>query len=208
MADATDILQILSVISAAFPNYQEQPQTPEVYLQLLGDMDTALLKVAVLQCCSEPGRKFAPTVGEIRGAAAELTRLANHVPSSYEAWQEVQQSFRGMGKPWSHPLVKQAVDIFGWHNLGMSENPVADRARFIEAYEQLLHQGEREQTMLPAVRRYIEENTPLRLDMGEAPALPTAGNDEAPAPEFVPAPDGVALKIRTVLARLKMERSK
>jgi hypothetical protein len=205
MADAKDILQVLVVITAAFPNFHPKDETPEVYLQLLADIPADELKIAVVQCCTESGRAFAPSIGEIRGAVAELRRVTAGVPTKYEAWQEVTASFEHPERPWSHPLVKEAVDQIGWWDMGHSENQAAERARFLDAYDRLLKREERRQTMLPAVREYIAEHTPLMLDTGSEARLP-ARSDDAPAPDYSPAPAGVSEQIKSVLARTRRVR--
>ncbi len=171
MATLLDIAQILSVISAAYPNFTVTEKTTEVYHQILSDIPTDELKAATLHCISESGRKFAPSVGELRGAVAELRGFSNNIPSSFEAWQEVgrQISINGgdFGKPvWSHPLVEKTVNAIGWRNLRMSENEVADRARFIQCYEQFAERTQRENIMLPEVRGFLEVNGAIL----EAPA--------------------------------------
>ena len=168
MADALDIAQILSLMSAAFPNFQMKPETPELYLQLLGDIPADELKPAVLQSVSEAGRKFAPSVGEIRGMVSQMRMSVANVPSAYEAWQEVLSEIRSTGSyrrpEFKHPLVERAVETMGWRNLCLSENQVADRARFLQAYEQLVERAAREDMLLPEVRGYIEERGGKLLD--------------------------------------------
>lgn len=57
---------------------------------------------------------------------------------------------------WSHSLIGQAVrGIGGYAALCASENPTADRARFIEAYNSYLCRSRDEKAMLPEVRRMI-----------------------------------------------------
>ena len=160
MAEQREVAQIVAMIAAAYPNFNLSEMTVEVYFQILKDIPTDMLKAATMQAISEPGRKFAPSVGEIRGAVAEIVRTASGVPSSYEAWKEVLDQVRKtghVGKPvFSHPLVHKAVQVFGWRELCLSENVVSDRARFIEAYEQLSSRNLTEMMTLPVVKNYIE----------------------------------------------------
>jgi hypothetical protein len=126
----------------------------------LQDLPADLLKAATLQCLSEAGRAFAPSVGEIRGAAVEIQRRIAGLPTSYQAWQEVlsQMAENGgdFGNPeWSHPLIEATVKTLGWRNLRMSDNQVADRANFVRAYDQLSARTMSDDTMLPQVRDYI-----------------------------------------------------
>ena len=163
MCNQTDIAQIIGMLSAAFPNYKVSEYTPSVYYETLKDIRSDELKAAVLHCVSQPGRAFAPSIGEIRGAVGELRKYSANLPSSYQAWQEVLTQMRenggDHGNPvWSHPLVERAVKTMGWRELRMSENQTADRARFLQCYEQLSERAEREDLLLPEVRGYLEVN--------------------------------------------------
>lgn len=163
MATERDIAQVVSVIATAYPNWQPAPNTPELYFKLLGDIPTDELKAAVLHCVAEAGRKFAPSIGEIRGAVGVIRTKSTNLPSAYEAWQEVITQIRDnggdFGKPvWSNPLVERAVRSIGWRELRFSENQAADRARFIQCYEQLTERATQEDIMLPEVRGFIEAN--------------------------------------------------
>jgi hypothetical protein len=98
------------------------------------------------------------------------------IPSSYNAWQEVCKQINDnggeFGKPvFSHPIIEQAVKALGWRNLRMSENPTADRARFIEAFEQLAGRAEKESMLIPEVRGFIEGQKVNALPAGEMQAL-------------------------------------
>lgn len=160
MATANDIQQIINMFLAAFPNFKPSELTPEIYFQTLQDIPSDELKVAVLHCLTEAGRAFAPSIGEIRGAVSDLRRASANVPSVYDAWQEVCREFSltgSYGAPsFTSPLIDRVVKNLGWRNLCMSENQVADRARFVQAYEQLLERATREDMLLPEVRGYIE----------------------------------------------------
>ena len=168
MATEKEIAQIIGLISAAYPNWSPTDLTAEVYYQVLHDLDAEELKAAALQCVSENGRKFAPSVGELRGAVADLRRAYLNIPSAYSAWQEVLQQITDVGSyrtpQFTHPLIDRAVRSLGWRNICLSENSVADRARFLQFYEQLQHRAETEDMMIPQVRGYIEANGGIFLD--------------------------------------------
>lgn len=176
MATKSDIAQILSVLSAAFPNFKMQDNTPEIYLQLLADLPVDLLKAAVLKCCGEAGRAFAPSIGEIRGAAMQIKRLALAIPSALEAWNEVGRAWDGDGVidvgegpdgpwilkgpfAWSNPLPERVARLLGWPATFPGDNPVADRAHFMKAYEQAVTDALQRDTELPQVTKYIETHT-------------------------------------------------
>ena len=162
MCSVLDVAQIVKVIAVAYPNWQPTAETSEVYYQLLQDVPTDELKAAVLHCLGESGRRFAPSIGEIRGAVSELRGMSANVPSAFQAWQEVLRQFSltgSYGTPqFSHPLIAQAVRQMGWRELCLSENQIADRARFIQCYEQLMSRATKEDMLLPEVRGYIEAN--------------------------------------------------
>jgi len=161
VAEQKDIAQVIGVLSAAFPNFKPTELTAEIYFQTLADIPADELKAAVLHCVGQSGRAFAPSIGEIRGAVAELRSFAANVPSSYQAWEEVQRQIvengGDYGKPeWSSPLVEEAVKRLGWRTLRMSEDATADRARFLQCYEQLVERATKQEMILPHVAGYIE----------------------------------------------------
>jgi hypothetical protein len=161
MADEKDIAGVVAMLGAAYPNFAPTEHTVEVYFQTLRDLPADLLKMAALHAISEAGRKFAPSVGELRLAAAEIQRRAANIPTSYQAWQELIEAIRLVGSyrpapEFSHPLVGESVRALGWRNLCVSENLAADRARFIAAYEQFQQRAEADSMMLPVVREYIQ----------------------------------------------------
>jgi len=162
MASESDVARVVSILSAAYPNWNVSPYTVEVYYQDLKDIDAHELEIACQHCRTEAGRKFAPSVGELRGAVMDLRRASLQIPSAYEAWGEVLKAFIEVGHngspQWSHPLIAKTVRSLGWRNLCMSEDQTADRARFLQAYEQLTQRAESEMMMVPNVKNYLLEN--------------------------------------------------
>jgi hypothetical protein len=140
----------------------------------LEDIDEPLLDRAALHLGST--NTFFPAASELRAAAFELVDAASGIPDAYSAWGEVMKSFGPFGRyrvpEWTHPLIKEAVDaIGGYMMLCDSENGVADRARFVTAYEQLAKRRTRDTRMLPAVRQMVAQ-----LADGMTPML-GSGND-------------------------------
>ena len=160
MATEEQTAVLVAMIGAAYPNFKATEMTLDVYYQTLKDLDYDLLKAATLHAIAQPRRAFAPSVGEIRGAVSDILQQSSHMPSSFEAWNEFLQQARAvghMGTPeFSHPLVAKTVKVLGWRELCLSENQVADRARFIQAYEQLAERASRDMVMLPSVKGYID----------------------------------------------------
>lgn len=182
MSSKQDIIQILGVISAAYPNFSPSEQTVEVYWQILSDIQTDELKAATLHCISQSGRKFAPSVGEIRGAVGGLRSLVDKIPLPADAWREASNP-NGKDVKWSHPLVKKAaLAAGGWYNLSHSENVAADRARFLQFYESYVIRHRNDNDMLPDVRNYIESHDP--------PELPARTGGNLPEFDSYRTPDG------------------
>ena len=138
--NTTEMAKILAPIAAAFPNWKPSKETYEVYRWILADVPVEALKVAVWQLLSQP-RQFAPSAGELRAAALVLVEEAtgSRLPTPFEAWEMVIDYCRER-RPIRNPLVLRAArQLGGLSAIGMSSNPAAERARFIEAYSELLH---------------------------------------------------------------------
>ncbi len=148
-----ETLKLMAVLTAAYPNRELPQETVELYCQFLADLPYPETEAAVKRHIMT--NQWFPTIAEIRKAVVELTCDA---PSAGEAWQEVWQALSRYGQAgyfgWSHPLVRAAVQALGYENLYFSENPAADRARFMEIYEDLRN-------------RYV-----ARMQMGELPFRP------------------------------------
>ena len=124
----------------------------KAYELVLGDLEPELLEAAVVQCLATC--RFFPRPAEIRDAAFDLRKTK---PSCYDSWAEVTEQIRHKGlygRPeFSDPAIEDAVrQVGGWQMLCLSENPVADRARFVEAYEQADRRSDKAERMLPQVK--------------------------------------------------------
>jgi len=187
MANRNDIKKIMAYSGMCFPNFhpilEGEINAVDVLLDLLWDLDVETLQVAVKACCTEAGRAFPPSPGEIRGAATNLIARAAGLPTAGEAWGAVMDSFRrtSFDRPelLGHPLVSEAIRCMGGLEvIGMSENNIADRAHFLKIFEQLRERAMRERLELPAITEYIESKRlvdvqvkALAARMGRKPVL-------------------------------------
>ena len=180
MASRDDIKRTIAYFGLVFSNYsptiEGEPNTIDVLYDLLGDLPADTLQAAVKACCSELGRAFAPSPGEIREAAVKLHIKASGAPTSAEAWGAIMDSFRRTSfdqpETLDHPLVVKAIRCMGGLNaIGMSENNMADRAHFLKIYDQLLQREEENAAELPCLTEYTE----ARKRIGGAIALLTEG---------------------------------
>ena len=164
MAMPSFVARCLAVMTAAYPNAAIRRETLDVYVYDLSDIPDEVLDQACAYC--RANLKFFPTIAEIREAAARLQSGANQLPPAAEAWGEfirLGQYFSGDDpcpfESMSSDVLRRTIKAMGWRYLCGSTNGVADRARFIELYNQY------------AERKLKEYVTPPQLKAGEQNAL-------------------------------------
>lgn len=159
----TEVAKLVAVLLAAFPNAKASAQTSTVYETLLADLDADAAAAAVQRLIGTS--RWMPTVAEIREAA--LAVEGGERRAGGDAWGDVLAEVHRTGRyrrpRFNDPLVTRAVTAFGWENICDSENQVADRARFVELYDQLAQTGRRERltAQLPAVKAYRDAHPQL-----------------------------------------------
>lgn len=144
--------KLVTVMLASVPSNRVDPRNVpgmiDAYTDLLSDLTyeqcNAGLRV-LLQT-----RTWLPSVADIRAAALELTR--GPVRAGGEAWGGVLKAISAEGAyrtpgvdfTFSDPVTARCVEALTWQTLCLSENPTAERARFIELYDRLAAQTRRE----------------------------------------------------------------
>lgn len=168
--------KLVMVLLAAFPAFRANTgatveQMVRAYHRVLSDLDADLLNSVADHIMGTS--TFFPSAGEIRRAAFHLAEIGLGIPSAQDAWAEVSAMIRKgfwetdkgwwearppNAEDWSHPLVQKAVDaVGGWVALRTSENTVADRARFLQAYDAYVTRHREQERMLPSVRQAVEQ---------------------------------------------------
>ena len=162
MATLKEVRELMLIVAAMFPNAPVLTAANyKAYHMILGDLDAGILKMAGMDLARK--RTFLPTAGEWRKAAWALVEKANGIPSAHDAWAEVCKSFGSHGyyrgaPEWSCALIGQAIaGIGGYTALCVSENTVADRARFLQAYDSYLERERDDAAMLPEVRDVVRQ---------------------------------------------------
>lgn len=181
-----DTLVALAAMSALWPSYR-LPDDDRVLEVAIGaaqrqwaDLHPDAVQAAIAVLAAE-GREFAPPVGLVGRRAAELVAEARgqRLPDADEAWAEVRTQVQRRGRwaafsedplVWSHPLVGQAVERFGWESLCGSTNEVADRAHFLRMYDQARERA----TLRSITARALGELGRGSIDF-ELPAPPDTG---------------------------------
>jgi hypothetical protein len=166
MATRQDIQAIIIYMQGLFPNYRPNLDGDfnaiDAMLDVLGDLDTKTLRLAVKAACMPgTGRQFAPSADEIRSAMVGLQIRASGVPQPGEAWEEVISTIHRIGchgptPEFSHPLVRKAVQAIGLQSIGMSEDLMVERAHFLKIYGQYLERATEDAAMIPEAVQYIE----------------------------------------------------
>lgn len=150
----SEAARIVAVLLIAFPaqgsklSETQQTQLAEVFADTLGDLSYGQCNAAIRVLIQT--RQFMPTVSEIRTAVLDLER--GPVRSGGDAWGSVLQAMKSKGAhrspgvdfTFDDPVVAHCVQRLGWRDLCLSENTVADRARFIELYDKLAVEQRRE----------------------------------------------------------------
>jgi len=156
-------VEILGVLAAAYPNFDLKVQTIKIYCEMLDDLDPELLEQAAK--AHMVTNKYFPSVAEIRENVGKLIERATNTPSPTEAWGEVVEKIRIFGHTFyggkvpdfSSPIITKVVSYFGWNDLCLSENPIADRARFLQAYEVELDRAREDIRFLPETHNVVEK---------------------------------------------------
>ena len=185
--------QLVSVIMAACPGQSARVDGPraaamvDAFASLLADLTYEQCNAAVRVLLQT--RSWMPSVADIRSTALELAR--GPAKAGAEAWGSVLRAIREQGvyrRPgtdfvFHDPVTARCVVALGWEELCNSENTIADRARFVDAYDQIAAQDRKESVspQLAAARdaRAVRGETNGTRTIADAVArlLPTKGGD-------------------------------
>lgn len=187
---------MLSAFAQNWPDradYCRDPKTVAFWQKYTDDIADDLLSAASKTVITES--TFFPKVAEVRKMAFTLQKDGLNLPDAEAAWGFLLRWMRATSyilgkdgvarkKPPLPPPIQRAVEYLGGvDEIGRSDNPVADRARFIEAYRRVMERAEHQVTMLPEVRKLVQRAAlpeGLRgLIEGGRDALSGAGDHEA-----------------------------
>ena len=141
-----------------------------LYERLLADLPDEALRTAALRHIATS--KWFPTVAELRTAAAEIVNPSSAEQTAIEAWGDVVDTFSSgecyagenliKAPVFNNPLTARSVTALGgWVHLCHSDNEPADRARFIQVFEQL-QARERSERILPRTSGPTRRRRPWR----------------------------------------------
>lgn len=179
MATIADMAFIQGRLIALYPNYRpaDLALVNTIWLEILGDLPADLCKLAVMQYAGE-NHDFAPSAGTVRAYAFKIQTKAAGIPDGYHAYREVCDMPANMTRQrivepdggngwatiettkmkWSHPLIEQIAAAIGWPRTFPTDNPTADRAQFLKAWDALVEKHVTDAARLPVVEKYIEQS--------------------------------------------------
>ena len=157
MANPGEISAVFAMLKAHYHNSMRDLTPKEIsdlqmlWCELLRDIDGDTLKTAALQHVSES--KWFPMVSELRDAAAEIVSPDRKTP--VEAWGDVMRQIKRIGSygipKFDDDITADVVVDMGWQILCLSEDSTADRARFIQGYQDRSKRERRQAVQLPQV---------------------------------------------------------
>lgn len=133
----TDVIKILGMISAAYPNMKAvDAAMVEIWFDCLKDIDIEVALTIVKKNILES--PFPPTIADLRKQHADV--IEKRVDST-EAWGEVLKAIRSYGSyreseaiESMSPTVAKTVKYMGWKDICMSEKPDVVRGQFLKMY--------------------------------------------------------------------------
>jgi len=169
----------LGLLMARYPSTRswsrdEIALTVEQYALGLADLDPAVVTAAF----EHIGGEWFPALPRVREAVAQITAgQVGQTPA--DAWQQVLDAIRkvgafggytnqveagmsardGMPGVIADPLTQAVVSAIGWNTLCLSDNPTADRARFLEMYAQKRVSAVELAKLTPASRQVVQRLT-------------------------------------------------
>lgn len=160
----TDILKAIGLCSVNYKNFPEagkEEMLVELWQSMLDDIPYTILEMAIKRHMSIS--VFPPTIADIRKQISELN-AKNNFPTSIEAWSQVKHVIQRYGsyneaKAMSElsGIVKKSVEYFGYRELCLSENEMADRAHFLRTYEQLVDRAKENSRLTLSLKDNIND---------------------------------------------------
>lgn len=161
--NANETKSIFRLVIAGWPTQRQKlsdediTQMAMLYTAGLADLDYEAARAAVVRIARTA--KWMPTIADI--CEAVMVVQTGHRRTGAEAWGDVLKAIRkygwvrspGLDFRFDDPIVARVVNALGWQDLCHSEGAMiaADRARFIESYEQIRDQERADRAATPGL---------------------------------------------------------
>jgi hypothetical protein len=194
MATLEEIHITLRLLRASFPRWTPETDTAKSWAILLEDVNGEELQAAALHWITTNNSPWPPSISEIRAMVSRLRRMAAGVPDAFKAWGELLEMPADMERvqvveseagneiihhhlKFSHPLIEEVARDLGWPGKFPGDNPSTDRAHFVRAYNERLETMRIEDTMLPRVREFVD-NQRAQIEMAKIAGKLSDGKNE------------------------------
>lgn len=141
---------LVSIAAAAIPTLQGKGlgATARAWAAIMPDVSFSQGKAALIKLLREREIATMPLPGEILATIRELQPQKDAPPGAIEAWDEVRRRLNPYASTeWSHPLIKQAINLTGVQSIIHGDWQVEQR--FMRIYNTLLKRDiEREENPL------------------------------------------------------------
>ena len=182
MATESEIGQLLAIAAASYPNYTKPDKEKFVvmvraYHALLGHLPAEVVNAAMNDAMLR-SPDFLPPAPSVLNAAGRVLGQSEQADetTALEQWGEVERHVRQFSPDFpindpqytrnysaarfDNPVTQRIVDYMGGiRALHDSDNPVADRARFLEAYRIECRRTQERRVMLPGVAQLVAQLT-------------------------------------------------
>ena len=157
----TEVIKLLTIITAAHPKFEVNKAMIELWHELLGDIDYEIAELAVETLLMQ--ESYIPTIADIRKQAVKIT-CGREVLSAGEAWAEIKRAVSRYGyvrpdeaREALGPTLWQSVQYMGgWQELCHSTEPEGVlRGHFIKLYEQQAQRLKEDMLLPTAVKQLI-----------------------------------------------------
>lgn len=179
MASAMTVGKVLAeIVLCGFPNFNPTAEMTQVWIAYFSDVDDDLLVKALRYHISTSKSAFAPSVSEIRAAAAHLKARIAGLPDAFEAWQDTVRAGSGE-RVWVegdtihkaeykfiHPLVKSVAEQLGWPRDFMNDS--VTRAHFLKAWDIAISKVTEGNAEIPEIKAFVDSRRNAKaLPIGE-----------------------------------------
>lgn len=168
--DKREFATVVAMLKKLYPkeNILTDGQAIDLWFDMLSDLDHKTVLAALKEWVGT--HKWAPTIAEIREAAAEITYGA--IPDWSDGWDQAMKAIHRYGS-WDaqsayremDDLTAETVRRIGYVNLCLSENLSVDRASFRQIYTTLAERKKNDRQIAPSVAKLIDQ---IRNPMIEA----------------------------------------
>ena len=151
---------ILVVLKEAYQNFSFTEAKIDLYLELLGDLNSRIVLTAVKKLILESA--FVPTISDIRRNVVEVS--GPYLPIAAEAWEMVRRIMVHYGQEEGayeldslSSLIQKTVNTIGWGHLCLSEDPDISRAHFLKIYDQYREKEMKHRLLPEKLKKEIAE---------------------------------------------------